>query len=327
MADVLDDMSVPHWWAIDMPPGYAIPLVELTSAAKIPQVACRVNPSNLSDKRNVGVALSKMSGLKKILFADDDVEIGSQELRSASLMLFGHTVAGLRCGSFPDKAVVDHAEVALLRHHRFTSRVPPANAGHASGNSVAVNVQESEIFFPPEIYNEDLFAFYPLYIEQSAALVDGYYHQADFDPFADPDRARTEEFGEILTHGLYQHLQQRSCIDLTDKRYWDGVIAHRHGLVKYLLAGLDAPQRRENFTVYTELPTFEPAEKEKIRDSLLAALAVNAMITGKECVDYYQAWRMDQERWRSYLSCLPDALPVQDALGRLGLNSYTSNVA
>jgi hypothetical protein len=326
MATIFDDLSVPRWWAVDMPPGYTIPSVGLASAEEILPPARRINPSNLSDKRNVGVALGNMAGLQKIFFVDDDVVIGQELLHSASLMLTGHKVAGLRCGGFPDKAVVDHAETAIVRYHRSSAGIKSVKAGHISGNSVAVDVQRSEIFFPPEIYNEDLFAFYDLYSEGSAALVNGHYSQADFDPFADPDRARIEEFGEVLAHGLYQHLRQQHSVELTDSRYWAKVIAHRRWLIGYLLKGLDAPQKRENFSYFLrELPVLEPEKKEKIRNSLLAALSVHEVVTGTMCVNYYRSWRADQARWRGYLSRLQGGLMLRDAIDQLELASYATN--
>lgn len=314
-----------------MPSGYENPLVQLNAAEEIPEQTRRAIRSNLSDKRNAGLLIAKLTGMRRIMFVDDDVTLEQQTFRSASSLLAGFKVVGLRCLGFPDKAVVNHAEQHIVRYHQSTTgqgaySAAAAHAGHISGNSVAVNPQTSCIFFPPEIYDEDLLAFYDMYAERSAALVkQGGYHQTIYDPFADPDRARTEEFGEVLTDGLYQNLKLRSHIDLTKQRFWDTVTVQRGQYIGYLLKGLEAPQKREYFTYLTELPKFDPVEKTKIRNSLLAAQAVNTTITGKMCVDYYRAWRADQGRWRKRLEDLPNNIAMRDAIGQLGLMSYSTN--
>lgn len=340
MADLLDDASVPEWWVVGVPnEGHELPFMKFKSPDAIPDNARKTPPSNLSQKRNIGSLIGRSMGWERILFSDDDLVYEPADLRAVSLMLPGHKIAGMKCGprrrgsdgqllGFPDKDVVHHAEDAIiLIHSSYSVHGTLPDAGHISGNSIATNPKVSGLVFPPEIYNEDLIAFHDMYFEHSAALAErSYYFQAPYDPFADPKRAETEAFGEIVYEALYLSLLKGHAADMTDLRHWNETIVQRKVKIETLLRGLAAPQDRRYFGYMTQLPERDPVQESRMRESLLAGLSVTQTFKGIMGVDYFRLWSEDKTTWRNCVAEMPDRQSIPDVLGWLGL-SFLSNKA
>ncbi|HEY4160593.1 MAG TPA: hypothetical protein VGM08_00870 [Candidatus Saccharimonadales bacterium] len=344
MADLLDNMAVPEWWVVKVPDkGLAPPFMTFQSPDMIPDHARRLPPSNLSDKRNLGSLVGRVMGWERLTFSDDDVRFEAAALRALSLVLPGRKIAGMLCttefglghtrSGFPDKDVIHQARDALVRIH-FPARVRACHeyedVAHISGNSIATNPQTSGLVFPPKIYDEDLIAFHGIGIyreEDAAALsLDSRYYQATYDPFADPDRAKYEAFGEMVHDALFLPIHDERPADITDRKYWDGIITQRIEKIETLIGVLNAPQDRGKFNYMTTPPKRNPAQEEKIRRSLQVALDMNRTFTGSMGVEYMRAWADDREVWQSKVAALTRKKSLPGALDWLGV-SYVTNVA
>jgi hypothetical protein len=335
VATILSDMSVPNWRVTEIPKGYKIPGVELTSQEWIPDSSRRDDPSDLSVKRMLGYLVARQSGMKKIVYGDDDIRFGSAHIdggrgtfRRLSHSLDAHDYTGPQCAAFPDKAVDDHGRDRLFRHHASWRIAGVAhNAGNISGNSFGVNVQNARFFSPLEIYNEDLLSLYEAYLNKRAGIINDNYYQAPYDPYADPNRGKYETFGEFIYEGLYR--AKNFAVDFySDHRFWQRLADSQNSQIAFMLKGLDARRFRENFGYMTVMPQFEEGEKEKIRASFEAILETGEQITGPMCADYVGAWRRgDEVRWNQYLDKLPVVESVEEVLDSMELSCYASSAA
>ena len=93
---------------------------------------------------------------------------------------------------FPDNSVVCHA--------RRLVKLPQDN--FVSGAVLGVNCDDLPLPFFPDIYNEDWFFFLKAAARRELAEA-GKATQAEYDPFAKPQRAVNEEFGDFLAEGMY----------------------------------------------------------------------------------------------------------------------------
>ncbi|MFB9322243.1 hypothetical protein [Cryptosporangium minutisporangium] len=102
--------------------------------------------SDVSRKRNLALLLARASGVRRLLFLDDDVAVPDRgDVRRATGGLDqGFTTVGLPVGQFPDHSVVCHA-------HRLAGG---AQDGFIGAGALLVDPQRITSFFP-DIYNED----------------------------------------------------------------------------------------------------------------------------------------------------------------------------
>src|SRR5215475_14013284 len=139
--------------------------------------------SDQSAKRNLALMLARMLEWSRILFLDDDItKLAPSDMRRASGLLDAHQAVGLHVGGFPDHSVVCHA-------YRQSGGEQQAFIG---GGALAVAATRSTSFFP-DIYNEDWFYLLDANGKglQSVAVT-GEVCQYRYDPFRNPDRARSE---------------------------------------------------------------------------------------------------------------------------------------
>ena len=148
---------------------------------------------DLSAKRNLGLVLSRMNGWRRILFLDDDIQISNpNDVRAAAGLLDSYDAVGLALGGFPDHSVVCHAyREAGGRHQSFIG-----------GGALAVEVTRCSSFFP-DIYNDDWFFLLDEEKRLPPLAVTGLALQRPYDPFRTPDRARSEQFGDVLAGGIF----------------------------------------------------------------------------------------------------------------------------
>jgi len=285
--------------AIDMPPAEVHPAVDFATSRQLVDTALhRVGDTSL--KRNLGLLLARTAGWRRILFLDDDIQIDdAADIRRAGNLLDSHAAVGLAIGGFPDNSVVCHA-------HREAGGEQDTFIG---GGALVVNVAATTSFFP-NVYNEDWF-----FLLDAGGLrpitITGIARQQQYDPFADPERARSEEFGDVLAEGLMALLDVGRPISDADADYWVSYIDTRRRLIA---AARPSPSR----------PDADLERDERICASLDAALASLSSITPELCVDYLRAWHSDLEGWQAMLGAERAPTTIEVALKELHLDAQAT---
>jgi hypothetical protein len=258
---------------------------------------CGARKSDLSMKRNAGLLLARMLGWDRIFFLDDDIRSVSADTLFSAVSLLGahggYRTAGMSVQSYPDNSVVCHARREVGEYQDV----------FVSGSALAVDCRTPFDFFP-DLYNEDWLFFYRDAAEERLATPGSLVEQLPYDPFADPQRAAAQEFGDIIAEGLYALLHGRLGPEAADEEYWRQFLEYR-GTV------LDDVSRR--------LPTLRPELRWEVSKAIGAAHQVLSDITAPMCVDYVTAWQRDLRRWDRLLTSLQDASSLEDALRDMGL--------
>ncbi|GLY31338.1 hypothetical protein [Kineosporia sp. NBRC 101731] len=271
-----------HAIAIDVPRHYTHAILPHRTASSVFARAGSGRSSDLSLKRNLGLLLARRQGWSKILFLDDDIDSTSGsaglDLPTADRLareLDSRQVAGLVCRSFPDNSVVCHA--------RRLAGLPQDN--FVTGGALGVNCSDQPLPFFPDIYNEDWFFFSRHAANRELAQV-GEARQAPYDPYANPLRARQEEFGDLLAEGLYALFdRQPSEMSFPERlreataEYWEHFIAAR---------GADLER-----TATLLLNQHEPRAVRSLR----AAADQLSRISPALCAGFLQAWQADLADW------------------------------
>lgn len=254
--------------------------------------ACR---SDLSTKRNLALALSRMLGWSRILFLDDDITgLKPDDVRAAANLLDTYNAVGLHVGGFPDHSVVCHAyQMAGGRQQEFVG-----------GGALAIEVNRSKSFFP-SIYNDDWFFLLDGNDSLQSTAVTGEVIQQPYDPFRTPDRARNEELGDVLAEGIYWRLDQNQQIVEADVCYWAGFLVKRRRFIEDVLG------------MVKEDSDLEPDEKSRRIAALKGSLGRLMLITPELCQSYLKAWAHDRRQWESHINRLPTGLRIPEALARL----------
>jgi hypothetical protein len=264
--------------AIDMPEPAGLRLPELATS-RLLAGSIFERRTDVSVKRNLALVLSNMLGWERVVFLDDDIRVPDPgDLNKAAGLLDTHTAVGLRNTGFLDNSVVCHA-----------FRAAGGNQGtFIGGGALAVEVKRNHSFFP-NIYNEDW--FYVLDGEkrlQSVAAV-GQVIQNAYDPYRNTDRARAEEFGDVLAEGNFWLLDQGKTVSDGDLAHWRGFLRRRRRFIEQVLGMVERSA------------TLQSAERARMVEALKAALGRCARISPELCVDYMRAWVTDQEQWRRHI--------------------------
>lgn len=227
--------------------------------------------SDLSLKRNLGLLLARLMRWKKIMFLDDDIfGVTVTDLAKIASQLDNHQVTGLISRSFPDNSVVCHANrLSGRRQDNFIT-------GAALG--VNVNYAEDPLDFFPDVYNED-WLFFATHAAQGQVVSVGEARQQPYKPFADPNRAVTEEFGDLIAEGLYALFNDGQTLEAATKAYWDDFIGAREKLIRRLADDIFL------------IPTHEAVQA---HESMLHAEKKLGSINADECVRFVNAWRNDR---------------------------------
>jgi hypothetical protein len=252
--------------------------------------------TDLSAKRNLGLMLSRMLGWSRILFLDDDIAAPNpDELRQASGLLGRHHAVGLHIGGFPDHSVVCHA-------YRL---VGGSQKSFIGGSALAVETERCDSFFP-DIYNDDWFFMLNEDGQLRSVTRAGEVRQYGFDPFRNVDRARAEEFGDVLAEGTYWLLDQGGSAFEADHRHWAEFLVKRRRFIERIL---DMARRQD----------LERSERHHVIAALRGSLDRLACITPELCERYLQAWARDRDMWLRHLAALPVGQTRQQALGMLSM--------
>ena len=133
--------------------------------------------------------------------------------------------------------------------------------------------------FFPDVYNEDWF-FFATHAAKGQVISVGTARQQPYKPFADPNRAVTEEFGDLIAEGLYALFNDGQSLDAATKAYWKEFIHARKELIERIADDL------------YRIPTHEAAVQ--AYESMLHAKKQLASITAADCVRFVKAWRYDR---------------------------------
>jgi hypothetical protein len=263
--------------AIDVPDPAHLRLPELETSRVLAGTMFEQR-SDLSTKRNLALTLSHMLGWDRVVFLDDDIRVpGPDDLRKAAGLLNTHTAVGLRIGGFPDNSVVCHA-----------FRAAGGDQGtFVGGGALAVEIKRNRTFFP-NIYNEDWFFVLDAGKGLQSVATVGQVLQEPYDPYR-PERARAEEFGDVLAEGTFWLLDQGRSVSDGNLAHWREFLAKREKFIKQVLAMVE---RRSSI---------EPAERARMAEALMAALDRLGQITPGLCVDYLKALVIDQEQWQQHV--------------------------
>lgn len=285
--------------AVDFPeqPIFKLPVLETSTILSKSRLRRR---TDTSAKRNLGLVFARMAGWKRVVFLDDDIMVPeADDLRRAVAFLGDCDAVGLRIGGFPDNSVVCHANRDTGEKNQDT---------FLGGGAMAVAADRVDSFFP-EIYNEDWFFLIDDTTLRPVGQV-GLALQKSYDPYANPERARDEEFGDVLAEGLFALFDDGGKIGDATAGYWERFLAARLKLINKI------KQRCGT----------DPA-REQMRTSLVAASGRLQIITPKDCVLYIGAWQRDREAWRRFIRGIRPirrtADPAAEALRRLGLRRVT----
>jgi hypothetical protein len=229
--------------------------------------------SNLSLKRNIGLLLARYRRWQKIMFLDDDITgITPDQVMRMALHLDDNRFAGFKTLAFPDNSVVCHA-------NRLAGR---PQGIFVSGAALGVNTAGDRVLDVfPDVYNEDWFAM------SGEAQTSGIAHvgnigQLTFNPFEDPGRARSEEFGDLIAEGLYALFTDVGGMHRATTGYWAQFIDQRRSLILGLRHQLE---RNE---------THEAVQAVKSSGEALSQLET---ITPADCAFFLELWQEDQRRF------------------------------
>jgi hypothetical protein len=263
--------------AIDLPDTARLALPELETSRLLGTTIFK-RRTDLSTKRNLALALSHKLRWKRIIFLDDDIRVPDpRDLSRAAGLLHSHTAVGLGIGGFPDTSVVCHAFRA----------VGGSQETFIGGGALAVAVKQNRSFFP-NIYNDDWFFVLDAGKRLQRVAIMGQVLQYPYDPYR-VERARAEEFGDVLAEGIFWLLDQGKPAD-GDLEHWREFLLHRQQFIEQVRAMVRSQTRTD------------PAERMRMEEALTAALGRLACINAELCVKYMEALATDQDRWQRHIS-------------------------
>jgi hypothetical protein len=266
--------------------------------------------SDLSAKRNVGLLLARLHGWNKIIFLDDDVTLSrTDNVARLAGQLDRYQVAGMILGEYPDNSVVCHA--------RRDAGLPQGI--FLTGAVLGVHCNNLPLSFFPDIYNEDWFFFAREAASRELRGV-GHATQLEYDPYASPDRARSEEFGDLLAEGLFALMGEvdpsvpyREQLGAATVPYWSQFIDARQNVITQTMNLLSVALERNG----------DNGRGSAALASLAAAQDQLHRITPFDCVDFVDAWQDDLEDWQRFSSCVNNVGSTRDAMDFLQLSTWS----
>jgi hypothetical protein len=266
--------------AIDVPEAAHLRLPDLaTSRLLVGTIFER--RADTSTKRNLALLLSHMLRWRRVVFLDDDIHIPDPaDLSRAVSLLDIHTAVGLRIEGFPDNSVVCHAfREAGGRQDTFIG-----------GGALAVDVKRNRTFFP-NVYNEDWFFVLDAGKRLQPVATMGRVLQDRYYPYSS-ERARAQEFGDVLAEGTFWLLDQERSASDGDLAHWRDFLTKRKRFIGRVLRMVECAT------------AIEPAERVRRADALNAALGLLARVTPELCVAYHQALVADQQQWQRHIQTI-----------------------
>jgi hypothetical protein len=294
---------------VDLPDDYRHELLDfraLTSIKDDLPAACSYYVTDLSTKRNVALILARMLGWQRIFFLDDDIrDVEPADVSSVVSLLGSYATAGMRVIDYPDNSAACHA-------NRMTGGLQDV---FVTGAALAVDCQQNTGFFP-DIYNEDWLFFYDVASAGQLGSSRRRVRQLHYDPFADPERAAWQEFGDVLAEGLYALLDHRQGVQHATREYWFNFRQARQRFLEAIIGRSGAA---------------EPEIRTQLLCSVEAALKCSAEIPPELFERYIRLWRQDLHDWRERVAGIRKMPSPEAALQALGLppsaDSWVADVA
>jgi hypothetical protein len=282
---------------VDVPDGFRNDLLTFqTSHSSFATLKAERN-SDLSLKRNLGLLLARLMCWGKIMFLDDDIsDVTLTDLAKIASQLDSHQVTGLISRWYPDNSVVCHA-------NRLSGRDQDI---FVTGAALGVNCAEKPLGFFPDVYNED-WLFFASHAAQRQVISVGTARQQPYKPFADPNRAVMEEFGDLIAEGLYALFNDGRSLKAATKAYWADFINARKNLIEGLAEDLYL------------IPTHEAVQA---YESMLHADKRLASIEAMDCVHFVDAWRDDRGAFAKTANEMPQVGNFAIACEYLGLTRW-----
>lgn len=286
----------------------------LDLGASLPQSLVSPIALDISRKRNLGLLIGRVCGWTRMLFLDDDIrKLNIAKLYSAAALLDHYPVVGFQVKKYPDASVVGHARrLAGRRQEPFVS-----------GGSLLVNPQLLNGYFAP-IYHEDWLCLIN-HLRTGEVAIGGSVGQLPYLPFTSPQRARLEEFGDILLSGLlwlaharvkggaaykvHSMTEAEYWREATDPQFWKQILEQRATLLGDITVRLTGKE----FDGPSPLPSLAAA-KERLGE-----------LKPANFTSFTESWLTSLAIWRSRLSALSqvgsidNARAIGKALSELGL--------
>lgn len=277
---------------LDIPPGYGHRLLSFATNT-FPEALYSRRTNDLFVKRNIALVIARHAGWEKLFFLDDDVRrLSGELLRQAASSLSVNAVAGFLSTNFPDNSVVRHAQ-------RLSGKEPGVSL---SINALAVDLTKSVGFFPA-IYNADWLYQYDSIRDGKIDVLD-VVQQHPYNPFRNPLRAASEEFGDVLAEGVMNLLASGVGCAEADKSDWEAVFAQR----RTLIGGI-----RERLSAIAS--TQARAALISLREAERRLNSINA----QRCQTYISLWRDDLDLWHNRLDKMRTGSAPSETVKQLGL--------
>jgi hypothetical protein len=312
LSDVLDGIRPGQVTLLTVRTGTKDRLLDVGAA--LPQGRVSNAALDISRKRNLGLLIGRVCGWTRMLFLDDDIrKLSVAKLSSAAALLDDYPVVGFQVKKYPDTSVVGHAR-------RLTGR---RQEPFVSGGSLLVNPQLVNEYFAP-IYHEDWLCVIN-HLRKSEVAIGGSVGQLPYLPFTTTERARLEEFGDILLSGLLWVVHRSPRENAADKarpveeidywreaanpHFWKQILEQRAAL----LADITARIAGKNFDGPSPLPSLAGA-KQRLDE-----------LEPSDFVSFTERWLTSLTEWRTRLSSLSGvdlvdkALAIDKALAELGV--------
>ena len=260
--------------AIDVPGADRLRLPELETSRLLAGTIFEQR-TDLSTKRNLALVLSHMLRWKRIIFLDDDIRVPNPgDLSRAASLLDTHIAVGLGIGGFADNSMVCHAFRA----------VGGSQETFIGGGALAVAMKRNRSFFP-NVYNEDWFFLLDAGKRLQSVASVGQVLQYPYDPYR-VERARAEEFGDVLAEGIFWLLDQGKPASDGDLAHWRDFLLHRQQFIQQVRSMVKSQA------------SIDATARARMEEALTAALGRCERINPELCVAYMKALATDQDRWQ-----------------------------
>ncbi|MBO0884941.1 MAG: hypothetical protein J2P17_32320, partial [Mycobacterium sp.] len=160
-----------------------------------------------------------------------------------------------------------------------------------------MNPSTETSFFPPVYQGGRL--FFAHHLAAGRVAVAGSASQLPHAPFADPDRARHEEFGDTFVAGIFDSILRNIPMDQVD---WRRVVAARRDLI---------------VSTHAQLRNLSGPTGRAARYAL--AVAGSQRFTKTDFDESMRAWQLDGIDWERRIGALPHLGSITEAAEFLGL--------
>lgn len=280
----------------------------LDLGADLPQSFVSKAALDISRKRNLGLLIGRMRGWTRVLLLDDDIRrLTMEKLSAAAALLDDYPVVGLQVTKYPDASVVGHAR------RRNGRRQEP----FVSGGALLLDPQRLNGFFPA-IYHEDWLCTINQ-LRAGEVAIGGMVKQKNYNPFASPERAKNEEFGDILAIGLLWLVYTRKSVNAVDPVATENAADYWREATKLDFWVRLLQERAVLLKQVAEELRVQYPDNKLAHQALEVAQARCDELTADEFVAVTKKWISNLDLWRERVSGLPQVDSVEDALIKLDI--------